>query len=76
MSDNTFHITPSDELAMEAAVEVSSFDPETWVAIRGQEMDSQDVLYTVSACPNQEDQSGYNWTYVRAGEWMEQYEDY
>ena len=76
---NTFHISPRCPLATEAAEEVRAFDADTLIAIRGQDFDYGDgniveTLYTVSACQNQDDTSGYVWTYVRAGDWIAEFD--
>jgi hypothetical protein len=59
---------------------LSSYDADTLIAVRGQDFDYGDgdiveTVYTVSACPNQDDTSGYCWTYVRAGDWMAEFDD-
>ena len=75
---NTFHIYSDDPLAAQAAPEVREIatrNPDLWIAIRGEYFDEGDGtfsehLYTVSACPDQEDQSRYCWEYVQAGGWL------
>ena len=76
---NTYHITPRSSLATEVAPEVRAFDPDTLIAVRGQVFDYGDgdvveTVYTVSACPNQDDTSGYCWSYVRAGDWISEFD--
>jgi hypothetical protein len=76
---NTYHISPKSSLAAEAAELVRAFDAETLIAVRGQDFDYGDgdiveTVYAVSACPNQDDTSGYCWTYVRAGDWMAEFD--
>lgn len=78
---NTYHIDPRSSLAAEAAQAVRAFDADTLIAVRGQDFDYGDgdgdiveTVYTVSACPNQDDTSGYCWTYVRAGDWMAEFD--
>lgn len=71
---NTFHIEPTDTLAAEAAEEVRSFSTDTLIAVRGCTFDDMDTVYTVSACPNQDDISSYIWTYVRAGDWIAEFD--
>lgn len=76
---NTYHVDPRSSLAAEAAELVRAFHPDTLVAVRGRDIDYGDgdiieTVYTVSACPNQDDTSGYCWTYVRAGGWMAEFE--
>lgn len=76
---NTYHIKPSYHLAKQAAEVARTFDPDTLIAIRGQDFEygdgeTEDTVYTVSACPNQGDTSGYCWTYVRAGDWLEEFD--
>lgn len=66
-------------MAVKAAEEVRAFDPDTLIAIRGQDIDYGDgdiveTVYTVSACPNQDNTDGYLWTYVRAGNWLAEFE--
>ena len=75
---NTYHIDPSSSLAAEAAIEVRAFDADTLIAVRGQTFcrgdgDVEEIVYTVYACP-QDDTSGYCWTYVRAGDWMAEFD--
>lgn len=77
---NTYHIRPTDRLAAQAVADVRAFDADTLIAVRGQDFDYGDgdiveTVYTVSACPNQDDTSGYCWTYVRAGDWMAEFDD-
>jgi hypothetical protein len=76
---NTYHIRPTDRLAAQAVEEVRAFDADTMIAVRGQDFDYGDgdiveTVYTVSACPNQDDTSGYCWTYVMAGDWMAEFD--
>ena len=76
---NTYHINPRTALAAEAAEEVRAFGADTLIAVRGQDFDYGDgdiaeTVYTVSACPNQDNTSGYCWTYVRAGDWIAEFD--
>ena len=76
---NTYHIDPRSALAAEAAEEVRAFDADTLIAVRGQDVDYGDgdiveTVYTVSPCPNQDDTSGYCWTYVQAGDWIAEFD--
>lgn len=72
---NTFHISPKSSLAADAAAEVRTFSPETLIAIRGEEIEGcGEILYTVSACPDQDEPWRYAWEYVRAGEWLAAYD--
>lgn len=70
---NTYHIAPNSSLAAEAAEEVRAFEADTLIAVRGQTFGDEETVYTVSACP-QDDTSGYCWTYVRAGDWMAEFD--
>ena len=75
---NTYHIDPKSRLAAEAAEEVRAFDADTLIAVRGEYFDYGDgniveTVYTVSACP-QDGTSGYCWTYVRAGDWIAEFD--
>jgi len=76
---NTYHISPRSVLAAEAAVEVRAFDADALVAVRGQTVyygngEIEETVYTVSALPEQSDTSGYCWTYVRAGDWLAEFD--
>ena len=75
---STYHISPNSPLAAEAAAEVRAFDADTLIAVRGQTFyrgdgDVEEIVYTVSACP-QDDTSSYCWTYVRAGDWIAEFD--
>lgn len=71
---NTFHIQPSSELAKQAVTEVREFPPDTLIAVRGEVFDGVEEVYTVSACPDQQDPSRYMWKYVLARDWLADYE--
>lgn len=70
---NTFHIDPDDPLAGQVINEIETFDPDILIAIRGQAVDGEDAVYTVSPCPDQNNPNRYLWTYVRAGEWLAEF---
>jgi len=75
---NTYHISPTSPLAAYAADEVRAFDADALVAIRGQVFhygngEVEEIVYTISTCP-QDDTSGYCWTYVRAGDWIAEFD--
>ena len=74
MSTNTYHVRPTDPLAPQAANELRALDPELLVAVRGQVFDGEDMVYTVSPCPDQRDTSTYEWTYVRARDWLAEFD--
>ena len=76
---STYHIDPRSALAAEAADEVRAFSADTLIAVRGQDFDYGDgdvveTVYTVSACPNQDDTSSYCWAYVQAGDWIAEFD--
>lgn len=71
---NTFHIDPTSELAKQAVTEVREFAPDTFIAVRGEYFDGREEVYTVSACPDQQDTSRYMWKYVLAKDWLADYE--
>ena len=70
---NTFHIHPNSPLAASAAAEVRAFDADTLVAVRGETFNGDEIVYTVSSLP-EGDTSGYCWTYVRAGDWLAEFD--
>jgi hypothetical protein len=79
---NTYHINPTDSLAPRALPEVQAiFDEQgdVFIAVRGRDFEygdgeTDETVYTVSVCPNQEDQLGYEWTYVSAKTWLETFQ--
>ena len=70
----TFHIDPKSLLALQAVTEVREFAPDTFIAVRGEVFDGREEVYTVSACPDQQDPSKYIWRYVLAKDWLSDYE--
>lgn len=80
---NTFHIEPEyTRLATQALPEVKTIldqEGNVYIAVRGQDFEygdgeAEETLYTVSVCPNQESQLGYEWHYVKAQEWLDAFE--
>jgi hypothetical protein len=75
---NTFHISPSNPLAHDVVDEIRTFSPDTLVAIRGETIywddEPEDVVYTVSEHPDPGGDTDYVWTYVRAGDWLAEYD--
>ena len=71
----TFHIDPTSELAKEVVTEVRGFAPDTFIAVRGEVFDGREEVYTVSACPDQQGTHRYMWKYVRASDWLADYEE-
>ena len=78
---NTFHIKPSDELAVVAVglvQQLANQNPDCWVAVRGQVVnDGEEQLYTVCQAPADSRELGgrtdYIWPYVPAKEWLEEF---
>lgn len=77
---NTFHVKPEyTRLANQALPLVQGIldqEGDVYIAIRGQDGDgeTEETLYTVSVCPNQDDPGAYEWHYVRAQEWRDAFE--
>lgn len=71
---DTFHIDPTSALASEVVAEIREFAPDTFIAVRGEVFDGREEVYTVSACPDQQDTSKYIWRYVLARDWLADYE--
>lgn len=73
---NTFHIGPTDALAPLVLDEVMAFAPDALVAIRGQVVDGEETVYTVSECPDPDHTWKYVWSYVEAGQWLAEYDKF
>lgn len=80
---NTYHINPGyTRLAQQALPLVQAIldqEGDVWIAIRGRDIEygdgeTEETVYTVSVCPNQEDPGRYEWHYVRAQEWSDAFE--
>jgi len=65
---STYHIEPIYDLAHEAVHEVRKFPPDSLIAIRGEDYDDREKLFTVT------DLNAGDWQYVRAGDWLAEYE--
>jgi hypothetical protein len=79
---NTHHIKANHTLAHKAKPLVQALFEEhgdVFIAVRGLETEyengeTDERVYTVSLCPNQEQVYAYEWQYVSAKEWLEHYE--
>jgi len=75
---NTFHISPSDALALEAAVSVIALMAKegngVLIAVRGESVYDTDRVYAVGVAPSDCRENGgrtdYLWDYVPAAKWL------
>lgn len=64
-----YHIRPTDPQAVEAAVHVAAYDRDTYVSIRGDEFGFDRVVKAPDDYPGRD----YLWTFVRVGEWLDEF---